>query len=78
MAQLKKERARKPLLDRPSTASGGQKMYEGRLGYVINLYQQHPGHSYELLLSRVEMLGIVQSWMAGEARAAKASERENR
>lgn len=74
MAQLLKDRARKPLLDRPSSTSGSQANYEGKLGYRIDLYQQVPGHSYSLLLSRAEMLNIVQSWMAGEARMAKDAE----
>lgn len=74
MAQVLKDRARKPLLQRAAPLAA-QSHVDGQLVYRIDFYAPHPDRGYSIILTRVEMLKAVSSWMAGEARAADDEEK---
>lgn len=65
MAKLLKERARAPLADTPSVHAS-----LGSLGYYLTLHQRDRAHTYDVVLSREEMLAVVASWLGLEARKA--------
>lgn len=66
MAKLLKERARKPIIE-AGGAVASLTARSGQIGYQLDLYQARPGHTYSVVLTRKEMLGVVSQWIACEA-----------
>lgn len=70
MAKLLKDRARNPIMESAAPV-GSQATVDKKLGYRLDLYPANrKERSYEVLLTREEMLTIVSSWLAGEAKHA--------
>lgn len=66
MAKLLKQRARSPIMETAGVVGS-----LGNGGYRLELYpMSRDDHSYDVVLSRAEMLGVVSSWLGAEARAA--------
>lgn len=76
MADLLKYRARKPILENAG-AIGSQTYSKDRVAYRIDLIKRE-GRDYHVVFTREEMLEIVASWIAGEARSASEAAKKAR
>lgn len=71
MAKLLKERARNPLVE--TGFAHGTACYDGNVrAYRIALHQRDNRQTYEIILTREEMLDCVAEWMKEESNRARA------